>query len=142
MTRSFSKRSRDALTGVSPLIISVLNEALQSSPVDFMVIEGVRTKERQRQLYNQGRLTPGKVVTWTMNSAHFVNPKTGYGHAVDLLPEPYDWKDKGQFKKMAEAVIAAAKRQGVSLRWGGDWDSDGIIWEEGESDSPHFELKE
>ena len=139
--RSFSKRSQDALKGVHPKIVSVLDEALQTSPVDFMVLEGVRTKERQRQLYNQGRLTPGEVVTWTMNSAHFVNQKTGYGHAVDLLPEPYDWKDKGQFKKMAEAVIKAAQRQGVSLRWGGDWDSDGIIWEKGESDSPHFELK-
>lgn len=140
--RSWSKRSKDALVGVSPLIISVLDEALQTSPVDFMVIEGVRTEARQRQLYNQGRITLGDIVTWTLNSAHFVNKKTGYGHAVDLLPEPYDWKDKSQFKKMAEAVIAAAKRQGVNIRWGGDWDSDGIIWEKGESDSPHFELKE
>lgn len=138
--RSWSKRSRDSLQGVHPKLVAVLEEALQTSEVDFAVIEGVRTEARQRQLYNQGRITPGKIVTWTLNSAHLVNKQTGYGHAVDLLPEPYDWKDKNQFKKMATAVMAAAKKQGVGVRWGGDWDTDGTIWEKGESDNPHFEL--
>jgi peptidoglycan L-alanyl-D-glutamate endopeptidase CwlK len=108
--------------------------------VDFMVLEGVRTPERQKQLYAQGRTTPGKIVTWTLNSRHFKDPKTGYGHAVDLLPEPYDWKDPDQFDKMAIAVLHEAMAQGVRVRWGADWDMDGKFREAKETDSPHFEL--
>jgi peptidoglycan L-alanyl-D-glutamate endopeptidase CwlK len=138
--RTFSKRSLKALEGVHPKLVSVITAALHSSPVDFMVLEGVRTPERQKQLYAQGRTAPGQVVTWTLNSRHFKNPATGYGMAVDLLPEPYDWKDPDQFDKMAIAVLHEAMAQGVRVRWGGDWDEDGNFREAKETDSPHFEL--
>jgi peptidoglycan LD-endopeptidase CwlK len=138
--RAFSKRSLKALEGVHPLLVKVLEAALQSSPVDFMVLEGVRTPERQKQLYAQGRTAPGQVVTWTLNSRHFKNPATGYGMAVDLLPEPYDWKDLKQFDKMAVAILEEARKQGVHVRWGADWDEDGLFREQKETDSPHFEL--
>jgi peptidoglycan L-alanyl-D-glutamate endopeptidase CwlK len=78
-------------------------------------------------------------VTWTLNSNHFKQPD-GFGRAVDLLPEPYDWKDPGQFDKVARAMREAAKQLGVKIRWGGDWDQDGRAREKGEDDSPHFEL--
>ncbi len=38
------------------------------------------------------------------------------------------------------AMFAAAKELGVKIRWGADWDQDGVPREKGESDSPHFEL--
>jgi peptidoglycan L-alanyl-D-glutamate endopeptidase CwlK len=140
MTFALGQSSRAKLAGVHPKMVAVVERAIQLSEVDFRVIEGVRTPERQRELYAQGRTKPGNVVTWTLNSNHFKNPKTGYGHAVDLLPAPYDWKDLKNFDRVAKAMLAAAKELGVGIRWGADWDRDGKPRERGETDSPHFEL--
>lgn len=135
-----SSKSLDRLQGVHPKMIAVVKRALQLSEVDFMVVEGVRTPARQQKLYAQGRTAPGPKVTWTLKSNHFVNEKTGYGHAVDLLPAPYDWKDPKQFDKMAKAMLQAAAELDIPIRWGADWDRDGRPRERGETDSPHFEL--
>lgn len=139
-SHKFSKTSLNNLTKVHPLLVAVVVSALNKSSVDFKVIEGVRTKERQAELYAQGRTKAGQVVTWTMNSRHFINESTGFGHAVDLLPAPYDWKDLANFDAVAKAMFAAADELGVKIRWGRDWDGDGIVGEKGETDSPHFEL--
>ena len=140
MAFRLSDASRAKLAGVHPDLIRVVFRAIEISKVDFKVIEGVRTPERQRELYAQGRTKPGNRVTWTLKSNHFINPKTGKGHAVDLLPAPYDWKEGPQWKQMADAMFAAAKELGIAIRWGRDWDRDGIIGEKGETDGPHFEL--
>jgi len=140
MPFKLSEASRAKLAGVHPDLIRVVLRAIEITPVDFKVIEGVRTPERQRELYAQGRTKPGNVVTWTLKSNHFVNPATGRGHAVDLLVAPYDWKEGPQWRQMAEAMLKAAKELGVTIRWGKDWDRDGIVGEKGETDGPHFEL--
>lgn len=106
-----------------------------------MVLEGVRTPERQKELYSQGRTKPGPKVTWTLTSNHFKNKQTGLGHAVDLVPYPVDWNDLKKFDEISRAMFEAAKELGVTLRWGADWDQDGNPRERGESDSPHFEIK-
>lgn len=129
----FSQRSLNNLTGVSPRLIAVVKRALELTSVDFMVIEGLRTKERQAQLYAQGRTAQGNIVTWTMKSKHID------GLAVDLLPSPYDWKDPAKFDEVAKAMFQAADELGVKIRWGADWDMDGNPRERGETDSPHFE---
>lgn len=132
----FSQRSLNNLIGVSPKLIAVVKRAIEITTVDFKVIEGLRTKERQAELYAQGRTKPGKVVTWTMQSKHID------GLAVDLLPAPYDWKDPAKFDAVAKAMFQAADELGVTIRWGADWDMDGNPRERGETDSPHFELAE
>lgn len=81
-------QSRARLAGVHPDLIRVVERAIQLSTVDFSVLEGVRTPQRQRELYAQGLTKPGPKVTWTLTSNHFVNAQTGYGHAVDLIPFP------------------------------------------------------
>lgn len=140
MAFRLSEASRGKLAGVHPDLQRVVMRAIEISPVDFKVIEGVRTPERQKQLYAQGRTKPGNIVTWTLKSNHFVNPKTGKGHAVDLLVAPYDWKDGPQWKQMADAMMKAAEQCGVTIRWGKDWNMNGRPGEKGETDSPHFEL--
>ena len=138
---SFGARSLKNMEGVHPKLVRVLNLAIKKTKVDFMVIEGVRSLARQKQLYAQGRTTPGKVVTWTLNSNHF-KKADGFGHAVDILPAPYEWKDTAPFDAVADAMFAAAKELGVRIRWGADWDRDGKPRERGETDSPHWELDE
>lgn len=119
--RKWSDRSLRNLRGIHPDLRRVMDRALQEAPFDFIVIEGLRTKERQRELYNQG-------ASKTLRSRHLT------GHAVDLLPigpngPRFDWP---LYNKLAPAVKKAAKAEGVKIVWGGDWQTF--------KDGPHFEL--
>ena len=64
------KTSLARLQGVDETLVNVVKRAIEISEVDFTVMEGVRTLERQRELYAQGRTAPGMIVTWTMKSRH------------------------------------------------------------------------
>ena len=149
MTYVLGKQSLKRLEGVHPDMVAVVKKAMEVMnewddegivSTDFMVLEGVRTPARQKELYAQGRTKPGNKVTWTLNSNHFVNKTTGFGHAVDLVPYPVDWNDLKKFDRLARAMFTAAEALGIEIRWGADWDRDGKPRERGESDSPHFEL--
>ena len=146
----FGTTSLGRLATVHPKLQRVVSRALELSPIDFMVLEGVRTVERQRELYGQGRTTAQctaagisakyakphlNKVTWTLNSNHFT------GRAVDLVPWPVDWRDLAKFDAIAKAMFAASAELGIGIRWGADWDQDGKSREKGETDSPHFELE-
>lgn len=123
MTRHYSSRSKKNLRGIHPDLRRVIDRALQESPLDFIVIEGLRSEDRQRQLVNSG-------ASQTMNSRHLT------GHAVDLLPIGPDGKaafDWPLYDKLGPAVEQAAKAEGVPLTWGGRWSKF--------RDGPHFELK-
>ncbi len=123
----FSQRSEDNLKGVHPDLVKVVRRALQLSDIDFTVIEGLRTKERQNQLYVLRK-------TKTLNSRHLT------GHAVDIAPYPLDWNDIEKFGKLAKAMFAAAKELKIPIRWGGDWNRNGRSDDETFYDGPHFEL--
>ena len=123
MTRRYSTRSLNNLRGIHPDLRRVIDRALQDSPLDFTVIEGLRTEERQRQLVASG-------ASKTMNSRHLT------GHAVDLLPIGFDGKaafDWPLYNKIGPAVEVAAKAEGVSITWGGRWAKF--------RDGPHFQLE-
>jgi peptidoglycan L-alanyl-D-glutamate endopeptidase CwlK len=137
MAIKLSKTSLARLKGVNPSLVKVVLRAaeLATQTQDFSVLEGVRTKARQKALYAQGRTKKGPIVTWTLNSKHIE------GKAVDLIPYPEGWKAKtNKFNEIAALMFKAAKELGVTIRWGADWDRDGKPRERGEFDSPHFEL--
>lgn len=113
-------RSTDNLNGVHPDLVRVVKRALELSEVDFTVIEGLRTKERQAELLKQG-------FTKTMNSRHII------GQAVDIVPLPVDWNNKARFGLVAAAMKAAAAELGVKITWGGDWKS--FV------DLPHYQIE-
>lgn len=121
MTFALSQRSLDRLVGVHPDLVRIVKRAITMTPVDFAVLEGLRTVERQRQLVASG-------ASQTMNSRHIT------GHAVDLAPMldgkvSWDWP---LYRRIAPAVKAAAKAEGVPLEWGGDW----VRFKDG----PHWQL--
>lgn len=138
MAFGLSKQSRARLAGVHPDLRRVVERAIEITTCDFGVIEGVRSDARQRALYAQGRTTPGPKVTWTLRSNHFIQPSTGYGHAVDLVPYvdgDMEWDNNGRlglWPRVAEAMKSAADELGVAITWGGDWRT---------PDRPHFELR-
>lgn len=82
-----SKLSLSRLEGVHPKLSELFKRAIVDSPHDFMVVQGLRTAEYQRELYSQGRTKPGKIVTncdgYKFKSNHQAK-SDGYGHAVDF----------------------------------------------------------
>ena len=152
MSYQLSQRSLDRLHGVDQKLVAVVKRAIELSNQDFMVLEGVRTREQCMINYGKGRTAsqcvakgvPAKYakpsaakVTWLNNP--FASKHVS-GKAVDLVPYPVDWNDLKKFDAIAKAMLQAAKELGVPVRWGADWDGDGKPRERGESDSPHFEI--
>ena len=134
MAYALGTKSRERLVGVHQDLVRVVERAIEITTQDFMVLEGVRSQERQDELYAQGRTKPGPIVTWVKVGTHT------NGTAVDLVPFPVDWNDLSKFDAISKAMFQAAKEQGVRIRWGADWNQNGTARERGESDSPHFEL--
>lgn len=121
MTYALSTKSQDRLKGVHPRLVEVVKLAITISAVDFAVLEGMRTVERQRELLAAG-------ASQTMRSRHLT------GHAVDLGAivggqVRWDWP---LYDKIAAAVKEAARQLGTPIEWGGDWKS--------LKDGPHFQL--
>ncbi len=134
----FGARSEVNLLGVDLGLVRATRYALDICDVDFAVVEGVRSIDRHRKLYAQGRTEPGPIVTWTQHSKHCD------GLAVDLVPinpetGKADWGYSAGFSAIAKSMLIAGDECDVVIRWGRDWDRDGIIGEKGETDSPHFE---
>lgn len=127
--RQWDARSLRNLAGIHPDLRKVMDRALQEAPFAFVVTEGLRTLERQKQLVAIG-------ASRTLNSRHLT------GHAVDLVPfvdldkdgkveteEMYSWP---LYHRLAPAIKAAAQSENAPIIWGGDW----VKFRDG----PHFEL--
>ncbi len=114
------KRSTDNLKGVHEDLVRVVRRALELSPVDFTVIEGLRTPERQAELMKQG-------FTRTLKSRHII------GQAVDIVPLPVDWNNPAPFRLVAEAMKKSAAELGVKITWGGDFKTF--------KDLPHYQIE-
>ena len=120
MAFKLTKDSLSKLSGVHPDLVKLVNRAIEITPIDFRVLEGLRTKERQAQLKAEGK-------SKTLKSRHLT------GHAVDIAPivngeVSWDWDD---YYPLAKAVKQAAKELGIRIEWGGDWTSfkDGPHWQ-------------
>lgn len=127
--RAWSERSLKNLTGIHPDLRRVMDRALQESPVDFVVNEGLRSLARQKELLRIKATT-------TLKSRHLT------GHAVDIYAY-VDLNADGKItfeemanprlmKQLADAVKFAASELGIPVVWGGDWRTF--------KDYPHFEL--
>lgn len=105
-----SQASLNKLQGVQPQLVAVVQRAIQISPIDFKVVEGLRTLERQKQLLAQKATT-------TLKSRHLT------GHAVDLcaLVNNQVTYEYTYYIQISQAMKSAAKELGVTIEWGGDW---------------------
>ena len=144
-----SQRSLDRLNGVDDRLVKVVCRAIELTQIDFGVIEGVRTVEKQKELVDKG-------ASQTMKSKHID------GLAVDLMAYVAGrgcW-EINVYDDIADAMKEAAKQEGVKLRWGAAWHINDIAEYEGTMeeamneyidlrrsqgrrpfiDGPHFEL--
>lgn len=120
MSIILSERSLSRLDGIHADLVRLVKRAAATSNIDFTVLEGMRTLERQKTLVARG-------ASKTMKSRHLT------GHAVDLAPfvdgqVVWAWP---LYHKLAVIVKAAAVDEHVSIEWGGDWRSfkDGPHWQ-------------
>lgn len=120
---TFSKKSKQRLEGVDSSLVKLMEESIKESPYDFGITEGIRTPERQKQLYNEGK-------SLTLKSKHLI------GRAVDIavfVEGKLTWDFK-YYKPVAEHIKKVAETLKVNIIWGGDWRR--LV------DAPHFELKD
>lgn len=104
-----------------PAFRSLIEQAIAwaaARGVTLVPVQGTRTEEEQRALYNQGRSAGGSIVTNAGPGQSLHN----YGVAVDLVPAELvntpDWSpDSPLWNVVGQAADA------VGLEWGGNWDS-------------------
>ena len=125
----FGKRSKKYLATCDERLQKVFNEVIKH--VDCSILEGHREKERQNQLYDEG-----KTKVLYPNGRHNAYPS----NAVDVVPYPVDWDDRERMTLFAGFVLGTAKQMGITLRWGGDWDRDFEVKDNRFDDFPHFEV--
>jgi len=134
----FSKRSRERIKDINPILIKILEEAIKTSPYDFGIPRdgGFRTYRRQEELYARGRTTeqliekgitglegrPDKSrITWTLKSLHM----TGNAFDIYAYVDGASW-DMKYLEPIARHLIKVASDYGIILNWGYDlWKKDG-----------------
>lgn len=116
----FSQTSLGRLNGVKGELCAVVGAALVHTRMDFGVSEGMRSMERQQQLFADGR---SNVDGTPVAEGGKGQSKHQYGAAVDVLA--YDGGkhslEGAAYFPVAAAFAVAAEQCGVRLRWGGAW---------------------
>ncbi|WP_207062236.1 M15 family metallopeptidase [Motiliproteus sp. SC1-56] len=105
------KRSLRELEGVHADLVAVTKRAIELTPQDFSVHDGLRTLAEQQRLVERG-------ASKTLSSRHLS------GHAVDLVPYingklRWEWEP---LYLVADAMRLAAQELSIPIRWGGAWD--------------------
>lgn len=134
----------------------IVNEAIKVSQVDFTIIEGARSKERQQHLFNTGKskvnplnYTQKELITKGM---HVTNQYREFSDAFDFIAyvpnKPKLAFDAvhllyliGVFTSVAERLHQEG-RISHHLRSGANWDMDGELkYDQTFFDAPHVELR-
>lgn len=139
-TEALRLRDQQRLVGVHPdLAEKVLRilAAMDALGFAMTVTEGVRTAGRQAILYQQGRTTPGKIVTdkdGVINKSNHQVKGDGYGHAVDcaFLDDPTTARIETYDENQPWEVYGLMGEK-LGLSWGGRWKQP--------HDMPHLERR-
>jgi len=92
--------------------------------IDYILTCTTRTQADQDSLWDQGRIKPGPIVTWTRKSKHI----EGKAFDIAIIKDgKISWKPK-------DYLLAGEIGRGLGLGWGGAWAKS--------KDYPHFELME
>ena len=120
----------------------VAHMALKLSQVDFKITVGYRTPERQNKLFKEGLTTIDGVERL---GKHNHDPSQAFDIAV-VTGSTLSW-DRGSLIFLGGVILSVGRlllesgKISHALRWGGNWDGDGIIIKDQNFiDLPHFEL--
>ncbi|MUK93745.1 M15 family peptidase [Aliivibrio fischeri] len=126
----FSPISATRLASCHPQLQAVFTKVLEIC--DCSILCGHRTEAEQNALPNSNTQVRFP------NSKHNSVPSK----AVDATPYPYDEDDRERFSYFAGIVIGVGASMGIAICWGGDWDKDNELKDNGFDDLMHFELVE
>lgn len=110
---------------VQDMFTGFITDAENSLGIALRVVQGLRTFPEQHAIYNQGRTTPGKIVSNAPAGESYHN----YGLAVDICPLTPDGKALNWDFKFSELEPFALP---YGITWGGHFPS---------PDMDHFENK-
>jgi len=129
----FGEKSAKNMVLLSYDLQWLAREALAVEIIDFSIICTHRNQEDQNRAFNEGRSR----VRWP-NGKHNKHPS----QAMDCVPYingKISW-EKVHCCVLAGVILAVAKKLGVKIRWGGNWDMDGEpITDQDFQDLVHFE---
>lgn len=154
----FGTKSNKIKKGLSLDLQLICNEAIKI--IDFSLLEGHRTPERQFDLFKIGRelkdgkwIVVGKVVTKIDGKRKKGKHNLYPSKAVDVImyhkDKPhYHWNNEYEFGVLAGVFMTVAdrlKKEGkicCNLRFGSDWDGDSFFLSDQKfNDMPHIEEK-
>lgn len=140
MDYKYGLSSRNKLATCHEYLQLVANRALENSPVDIIILDGYRDKYEQEQLFLQGRSKLNYP-----ESKHNAKDSKGNPCSLALDFAPYvlgaiPWKDTHLFAVIYGRMTYAAGEVGIRLRWGGDWDMDGLTTDQTFMDWGHVEV--
>lgn len=130
----FSVSSLARLSTCDERLKALVHEALATSPIDFGIACGHRDQIAQEEAFEQK-----KTKVHFPDSKHNAKPS----RAFDFYPVINGvacWDNAQAFKDVAHHILMTADRIGIALRWGGDWNCNGVE-DEKFVDMPHIELK-
>jgi len=138
----FGKASNDKLKTCHPDLVRVAELALSRSPVDFTIVWGWRDAAQQNAMVAAG----ASKTPWP-KSKHNATNQAGEpaSNAIDFAPVvggTIPWKDTHLFAVVAGVLMSAAVELGVRLRWGGDWNMNGLTTDQTFMDWGHVERLE
>jgi len=129
----FGDKSKTMMSSIHPKLQRILCVAIKI--IDFSIIEGHRTEERQKQLVAEGK-------SKTMNSKHLPYPS----EAVDIAPCPYpdmnNPRDVQQIYFLIGIIVGIANMLDIKIRVGADFNGDNDIRNETFLDAFHLEILE
>ena len=135
---SYGSKSKSKLDTVYPLLRNVAVRALEMSPYDITIIHGWRGEDIQNALYESG----ASQKPWPYSKHNNTKDSEPLSLAIDFGPwvdGAVPWNDTIIFAVIAGCFFAAAQELSASIRWGGDWDSDGSTKDQTLMDYGHIE---
>lgn len=125
----FGKRSKYNLLSCDKRIVELFEEVVKE--FDCSVLCGYRGQDEQDKAWNESKST-----LRYPKSKHNSMPSM----AVDVAPYPIDWDDTERFYYFAGYVKGVASQMGIGIIWGGDWDNDTKVRDNGFDDLVHFQI--
>lgn len=144
---SFGSTSEEKLKNCHKDLQLIFRLAIKRSKIDFGISEGHRSIQKQLQYFNEGK---SKVDGVKVKGKHNFLPSEAvdiYAYHPDLETRRKLAYDKSHLSYIAGVVDSCAEELFAKseithkIRWGANWDSDGVIdYDQNFDDFPHFEL--
>lgn len=134
MSPIFSKTSEQRLLTCGPHLQTLFHAIIEY--YDCMILIGYRNEKEQNDAFKSKK----SKLRYPKSKHNFIPSR-----AVDAIPwfknEPHiRWHDIKKFYEFGGFVQAMAKTLDIEIRWGGNWDMDDELHDQGFNDLVHFEV--